>query len=311
MKREIKGRSESNRVVSIPLMKHLKSELSPHAGQKNNRLELEVRDLVDRLSCTKEELESRNYICKRVIEVGDKAGVVIYTMENLQIGVEPKTIELFCNSVDKLWQVMEELKKVAEPSTVIQGSNAIYPFITFKSPGLVYTVTLYGIDRVEEGISYIRRLLKEFPVAQQMALVIGHILKQRKLWNMSGILKEYLLILLIEGFLRSHPLVQGKSIELNDSLGALLMDFFQLYGKDMNYMNVSLHPKTGQFSRRSNKSAAGHISLIDPLTQEDIGCSYYSFKYVEELFLNLHAGMNVLLHSLSTSRLTDFWVKLS
>jgi non-canonical poly(A) RNA polymerase PAPD5/7 len=86
-------------------------------------------------------------------------------------------------------------------------------------------------------------------------------------------------------FLQLHPRnAQNSYANLNDNLGVLLLEFFELYGRKFNYMKTGISIKNGgryiPKEELQREMVDGHrpslLCIEDPLTPgNDIGRSSY------------------------------------
>ncbi|GAA98957.1 hypothetical protein E5Q_05645 [Mixia osmundae IAM 14324] len=77
----------------------------------------------------------------------------------------------------------------------------------------------------------------------------------------TGGLGSYSLICMVISFFQIHPKVQSGSIDLMESLGPLLIDFFDLYGRNFNYDLVGITVKESGYY---NKWDRGFYNAMKP-----------------------------------------------
>lgn len=100
--------------------------------------------------------------------------------------------------------------------------------------------------------SYVNSWLRKWPHIRPLILVVKHLLMQRGMSEVfSGGLGSYSVIIMVISFLQLHPKVQRGEIEPNRSLGVLLLEFLELYGKNFGYDNcgISIRGRGGYFSK--------------------------------------------------------------
>lgn len=100
--------------------------------------------------------------------------------------------------------------------------------------------------------SYVNSWLRKWPHIRPLILVIKHLLMQRGMSEVfSGGLGSYSVIIMVISFLQLHPKVQRGEIEPERSLGVLLLEFLELYGKNFGYDNcgISIRGRGGYFSK--------------------------------------------------------------
>ncbi|EST06226.1 PAP/25A-associated [Kalmanozyma brasiliensis GHG001] len=100
--------------------------------------------------------------------------------------------------------------------------------------------------------SYVNSWLRKWPHIRPLILVVKHLLMQRGMSEVfSGGLGSYSVIIMVISFLQLHPKVQRGEIEASRSLGVLLLEFLELYGKNFGYDNcgISVRGRGGYFSK--------------------------------------------------------------
>ncbi|SPO22507.1 related to TRF4 - topoisomerase I-related protein [Ustilago trichophora] len=100
--------------------------------------------------------------------------------------------------------------------------------------------------------SYVNSWLRKWPHIRPLILVVKHLLMQRGMSEVfSGGLGSYSVIIMVISFLQLHPKVQRGEIEPARSLGVLLLEFLELYGKNFGYDNcgISIRGRGGYFSK--------------------------------------------------------------
>lgn len=88
---------------------------------------------------------------------------------------------------------------------------------------------------------------------------------------------SYHLFLLVNHFLCLHPLY--KRMDAVNNLGVILMDFFQYFGVCFDFDCVTINKDF--YSKKTN---AYKLSIIDPITQKDIGNVCCDMKTIKEMF---------------------------
>ncbi|GAC97082.1 hypothetical protein PHSY_004666 [Pseudozyma hubeiensis SY62] len=100
--------------------------------------------------------------------------------------------------------------------------------------------------------SYVNSWLRKWPHIRPLILVVKYLLMQRGMSEVfSGGLGSYSVIIMVISFLQLHPKVQRGEIEADRSLGVLLLEFLELYGKNFGYDNcgISIRGRGGYFSK--------------------------------------------------------------
>lgn len=100
--------------------------------------------------------------------------------------------------------------------------------------------------------SYVNSWLRKWPHIRPLILVVKYLLMQRGMSEVfSGGLGSYSVIIMVISFLQLHPKVQRGEIDADRSLGVLLLEFLELYGKNFGYDNcgISIRGRGGYFSK--------------------------------------------------------------
>jgi non-canonical poly(A) RNA polymerase PAPD5/7 len=145
-----------------------------------------------------------------------------------------------------------------------------------------------------KSAALIKEYLNEYPCLKHLAMVLKQFLLQRDLNEVwTGGIGSYSLILMIVSFLqvnknyfnlkfifnsilhyifqKLHPRINARSNDNN--LGVLLIEFFELYGKQFNYMRTGIRVKDGGsyvpkeeiFKQFNNGYRASILCIEDPL----------------------------------------------
>uniref|UniRef100_S4RRL6 PAP-associated domain-containing protein n=1 Tax=Petromyzon marinus TaxID=7757 RepID=S4RRL6_PETMA len=92
-----------------------------------------------------------------------------------------------------------------------------------------------------------RPAIQEYPLLPQLVLVLKQFLLQRDLNEpYTGGVSSYLLVMLVVSFLQPmqlHADIDGRSGD--GDLGVLLIEFFELYGRNFNYLKAGIRIKDG------------------------------------------------------------------
>ncbi|XP_039297324.1 terminal nucleotidyltransferase 4B-like [Nilaparvata lugens] len=133
---------------------------------------------------------------------------------------------------------------------------------------------------------------KRFPSLAKLVLVLKQFLLERDLNEVfTGGISSYSLILMTISFLQLHR--RADAHLPNANLGVLLVEFFELYGRQFNYLKTAIRVKeNGTYISKevlSNEMVDGHrpsiLSIEDPLTPgNDIGRGSYGALQVKQAF---------------------------
>lgn len=145
------------------------------------------------------------------------------------------------------------------------------------------------------SVALIKEFIREFPALEYLVLLLKQFLLQRdmnEVWT--GGISSYGLILMVVSFLQHHPR------ESEENLGVLLIEFFQLYGRQFNYQKCCIRVKNGgQYMKKEDMAAQmkaenggsigkytpNFLSIEDPLTpSNDIGRASHGAETVKDAF---------------------------
>ena len=100
---------------------------------------------------------------------------------------------------------------------------------------------------------FINRWLQKQPALRPLIMVVKQFLQQRALSEVfTGGLGSYSVTLMVLSFLQVHPKLQRGEMPPEQNLGALLMEFFELYGKNFGYDEcaITVRGRGGYVSKR-------------------------------------------------------------
>ncbi|EGW35339.1 uncharacterized protein SPAPADRAFT_48344 [Spathaspora passalidarum NRRL Y-27907] len=232
-----------------------------HSTQKEiaDWLTMEIKDFVDYVSPSSDEIVTRNTVVNRLktqiakFWPGTEAHVFGSCATDLYLPGSDIDMVVISETGDyenrsRLYQLSSFLrsKKLAKNVEVI--ANAKVPIIKFVDPESEIHIDVSfertnGIDAAKR----IRKWLITTPGLRELVLIVKQFLRSRRLNNVHvGGLGGYATIIMCYHFLRLHPKVSTGSIDILDNLGVLLIEFFELYGRNFSYDNliISLDPNT-------------------------------------------------------------------
>ena len=137
----------------------------------------------------------------------------------------------------------------------------------------------------------IRDFIQRFPLLPSLAMVIKQFLTQRQLNEVYyGGINSYSLTLMIISFFQLHPR-KLASDPSTANLGVLLIEFFEFYGRQFNYMKVGISVDNGgcYFSKEeigiNGTGENGLLFIQDPLSpSENASRGCYGFQQVKQAF---------------------------
>lgn len=143
------------------------------------------------------------------------------------------------------------------------------------------------------------KLVKQYPLARPMMLVVKYYISQFGLNEVfTGGVGSYTLLLMIISFLqlREPKITKKKPSEVD--LGVLLVEFFELYGRNFNYVNTGISVKGdgGYFHKYErgwyNPMQPFCLSIEDPDDPEnDVSRSSYLILDVRAVMLNAYYAL--------------------
>lgn len=141
-----------------------------------------------------------------------------------------------------LFSLEEDLRMndVALEDSILVLDKTVVPIIKF-----IDKLTEVRVDisfNQESGIKsarMIQQFIQEYPFLPKLVFVLKQFLYERNLHEVYyGGISSYSLILLLVSFLQLHP--RHCATESNPNLGVLLIEFFELYGRNFNYMKTAI-----------------------------------------------------------------------
>ncbi|KAG7235256.1 hypothetical protein INR49_002861 [Caranx melampygus] len=150
----------------------------------------------------------------------------------------------------------------------------------------------FNVETAVKAAQFIKSYLKKYTVLPPLIFVLKQFLLQRDLNEVfTGGISSYSLILMAISFLQLHPRIDTRRANIN--LGILLIEFFELYGRDFNYMKTGIRVKNGgaYLSKEEMLKAMGNgnrpsmLCIEDPIQPgNDVGRSSYGVLKVKQVF---------------------------
>lgn len=141
-----------------------------------------------------------------------------------------------------LFSLEEDLRMndVALEDSILVLDKTVVPIIKF-----IDKLTEVRVDisfNQESGLKsarMIQQFIQDYPFLPKLVFVLKQFLYERNLHEVYyGGISSYSLILLLVSFLQLHP--RHAAAETNPNLGVLLIEFFELYGRNFNYMKTGI-----------------------------------------------------------------------
>lgn len=289
-----------------------------HYIHPTERLHQEIVQFVNFVSPTEEERYARHCIVERVREVVEKlwpgATLQVFGSFHTQLYLPSSDIDLVVFLPDKEQAAGSPIRKLAralqktdmaEPGSIKTIPRARVPIVKYldRKTNLEIDVS-FNIDSGVHSARIMQQHLDRFPALRPLVLLMKQFLEQRGLNEVfTGGIGSYTTMCLIVSFLQMHPLVQAGFVRPHENLGVMLLEFFELYGKNFNYEVVGISLLDGGFyyskaERGWLQEQRPHLlSIEDPQNPEaDIAKASFAFGSVRQAFDHAH---NVLVAAIA------------
>ncbi|XP_062941877.1 terminal nucleotidyltransferase 4A isoform X2 [Cynocephalus volans] len=262
----------------------------------------EIIDFYNFMSPCPEEAAMRREVVKRIeIVVKDlwpTADVQIFGSFSTGLYLPTSDIDLV---VFGKWerpplQLLEQaLRKhnVAEPCSIKVLDKATVPIIKLTDQETEVKVDIsFNMETGVRAAEFIKNYMKKYSLLPYLILVLKQFLLQRDLNEVfTGGISSYSLILMAISFLQLHPRIDARRADEN--LGMLLVEFFELYGRNFNYLKTGIRIKEGGayiakeeiMKAMTSGYRPSMLCIEDPLLPgNDVGRSSYGAMQVKQVF---------------------------
>uniref|UniRef100_A0A8C3BV37 Terminal nucleotidyltransferase 4A n=1 Tax=Cairina moschata TaxID=8855 RepID=A0A8C3BV37_CAIMO len=262
----------------------------------------EIIDFYDFMSPRPEEAAMRREVVKRIEtvikELWPTADVQIFGSFSTGLYLPTSDIDLV---VFGKWerpplQLLEQaLRKhnVAEPYSIKVLDKATVPIIKLTDQETEVKVDIsFNVETGVKAARFIKEYMKKYSLLPYLILVLKQFLLQRDLNEVfTGGISSYSLILMAISFLQLHPRIDARRADEN--LGMLLIEFFELYGRNFNYLKTGIRIKNGGayiakeeiMKVMTNGYRPSMLCIEDPLLPgNDVGRSSYGAMQVKQVF---------------------------
>ncbi|KAF3691690.1 Non-canonical poly(A) RNA polymerase PAPD7 [Channa argus] len=150
----------------------------------------------------------------------------------------------------------------------------------------------FNVETAVKAAQFIRSHLKKYTVLPPLIFVLKQFLLQRDLNEVfTGGISSYSLILMAISFLQLHPRIDTRRSNIN--LGILLIEFFELYGRDFNYVKTGIRVTNGGaylskeevLKSMENGNRPSMLYIEDPVQPGNgVGRSSYNVLHVKQVF---------------------------
>ncbi|KAM3872688.1 terminal nucleotidyltransferase 4A-like [Diretmus argenteus] len=267
-----------------------------------NGLHEEVMDFFNFMSPRPEEEAMRRDVVNRIEgvikDLWPTARVEIFGSFSTGLYLPTSDIDLvvFGKWVHPPLQELEQaLRKhnVAGPYPIKVLDKATVPIIKLTDQETEVKVDIsFNVETAVKAAQLIKSYLKMYTVLPPLIFVLKQFLLQRDLNEVfTGGISSYSLILMAINFLQLHPRIDTRRTNIN--LGILLIEFFQLYGRDFNYLKMGIRVKNAgaylakeeMVKSMGNGSRPSMLCIEDPLQPgNDVGRSSYGVLHVKQVF---------------------------
>lgn len=266
----------------------------------------EINDFISYISPSKDEIESRNHTIKKlriaVRKLWPDATLHVFGSYATDLYLPGSDIDCVVTSKSAnkdhrsyLYELARYLKSKQIGTQIEVIAKARVPIIKFVdiSSGLHIDVSFERLNGIEIA-KVIRNWIDDTPGLRELVLVIKQFLKSRRINEVhTGGLGGLSVVCLVYSFLYLHPKLRTQDIDPRENLGVLLIDFFELYGKNFSYENVALSfqddipkymPKSHWRALPPSRSSMT-LAIQDPLDiSNNISRSSYNVSGIKKAF---------------------------
>ncbi|CAM9570357.1 unnamed protein product [Lampetra planeri] len=185
-----------------------------------------------------------------VKELWPTAEVQVYGSVTTKLYLPTSDIDLvvFGNlGPNPIYALEEALRRhrVSRPEAMKVLDKARVPIIKLTDERTEVKVDIsFNVDTGVKSARLVKQFIEEYPLLPQLVLVLKQFLLQRDLNEpYTGGVSSYLLVMLVVSFLQLHADIDGRSGD--GDLGMLLIEFFELYGRNFNYLKAGIRIKDG------------------------------------------------------------------
>lgn len=204
---------------------------------------------------------------------------------------------VYCQPQPSLFAIEEDFKGhdiVMKGSTKVLNNLAV-PVIKFTDKATKVRVDI-SFNQITglHSVDAIAQFMQIYPYMPKLVLVLKQFLAHRNLHEVFvGGISSYSLILLVVSFLQHHP--QQGSTDLSTDLGKLLMEFFELYGRNFNYMKTGICVLNGgSYIAKEEHDIQDFLYIRDPVMSDYCnaagGC--YGMWQVKQAFDNAYSRLS-------------------
>lgn len=222
-------------------------------------LTLEMKDFIQYISPNKTEIKMRNETIGKLRDavrtLWPGTDLNVFGSYATDLYLPGSDIDCVVNSENQdkdnrvsLYELATYLKHKKLATEVEVIAKARVPIIKFVEPeSRIHIDVSFERTNGLEAAKLIREWLRTTPGLRELVLVVKQFLHARRLNNVhTGGLGGFSIICLVLSFLRTHPRIVTNEIDAKENLGVLLIDFFELYGKNFGYDDVAISMLNGE-----------------------------------------------------------------
>ncbi|ODV60128.1 Nucleotidyltransferase, partial [Ascoidea rubescens DSM 1968] len=218
-------------------------------------LSSEIRDFVNYVSPTKDEIIKRNTCFNKVRNLiasnipnshvhvfGSFAADLYLPDSDIDMVVICDDTISYPDTKSLLFKVASLLRNEKITSFMETITKTAVPIIRIKEKFSNLKIDISFNQKTGlKAAGLIRSWLNEFNGLRELILVIKQFIKSRKLNDVHfGGIGGFAIICLAYTFFKIHPRIITNSINPEANLGTLLIEFFELYGKNFNYNDIAI-----------------------------------------------------------------------
>lgn len=210
-----------------------------------------------------------------------------------------------------LHELEEELlaAHICSPDKVQVIDKASVPIVKFThmQTGIKVDIS-FNIESGLKSIDLIKKFSMTYPPLKKLVIVLKQYLLEKKLNEVFyGGISSYSLILMVISFLQLHSRIDARYANCN--LAILLIEFFEFYGCQFNYLKTAISIKGDGTYISKDKAVTDFppsiLCIEDPLTPgNDIGRGCYGVMNVKQAFEQAYITMNQISNPLTNIHYT-------
>lgn len=310
------GYISDDRSGSIQTLGHSKTPFPWVKGQDHSHqkeiadwLTLEIKDFVNYISPSKDEILNRNTVINTLKEnissFWPNAQAHVFGSCATDLYLPGSDIDMVVISTtgdyeqrSRLYQLSSFLRTSQLAKNIQVIASAKVPIIKFVDPQYNIHVDI-SFER-SNGLDAARRIRKWLdltPGLRELVLIIKQFLRSRHLNDVHvGGLGGYATIIMVYHFLKLHPRVSTHNLAAMENLGTLLIEFFELYGLNFSYDKLVIAINNSDDSPKyipknacpQLRAVKGQFSIIiqDPSDpQNNITRSSYNLRGLKKAFV--------------------------